>query len=176
MSSKMRHGMAIIEVVAACGVLLGLMAVVAGVFAMTQHGRLAAARHNWALTEASNCLERLSAAPWDDLTPQRAAAEALSPSAREVLGPTATMVTKIEDIAAEPASRKIDVEIHWTNDGRPAPGVRLTTWRYRLPRVPCPCMSRIRYKVTAMVPRNPQGHHRMGMESTRTLRLQTMYT
>ncbi|MCE9556152.1 MAG: hypothetical protein K8T91_22615 [Planctomycetes bacterium] len=133
MKTRPKRGMAIIEVAAACGVLLGLMAVVAGVFAMTQHGRRAAERHNWALTEASNCLERLSAAPWDDLTPQRAAAEALSPSAREVLGPTATMVTKIEDVAAEPVSRKIDVEIRWTNDGRPAPVVRLTTWRYRMP-------------------------------------------
>jgi hypothetical protein len=133
MKIRPKRGMAIIEVAAASGVLLGLMAITAGVFALTQHGRRAAERRNWALTEASNCLERLSSVPWSELSPQRAGAETLSPSAREVLGPTATMVAKIEDVAVEPASRKIDVEIRWTNDGRPAPAVRLTTWRYRMP-------------------------------------------
>ena len=132
MKTRPKLGMAVIEVAAACGLLLGLMAVAAGVFAMAQRGRRAAERHNWALTEASSCLERLSAEPWDALTPQRVGAETLSPSAREVLGPTATLVTKVKDVAAEPASRKIDVEIRWTNDGRPAPSVRLTTWRYRI--------------------------------------------
>lgn len=132
MNKKLHRGIAIIEVVAACGLLLALMALVAGIFALSYRGSRAAERHSWALTEASNCLERLSALDWSELLPQRAASESLSPTAQQMLGSTAKLTARIEDAAADPAARKIVVEVRWTNDGRPAPVVRLVTWRYRM--------------------------------------------
>jgi hypothetical protein len=124
--------MAMVELALACGVLMVLMAVVGGMFSLAQRGRRDAERHHWALTEASNCLERLSAVSWSELTPQRAEKEALSPSAQEVLGPAARLVASIEEAAGVPTGQKVAVEVRFTNDGRPAPVVRMVTWRYRV--------------------------------------------
>jgi len=124
--------MAMVEVAVACGVLMALMAVVAGVLSLSQRGRRDAERHNWALTEASNCLERLSAVPWEELTPKRAEDEVLSASAQKVLGPAAELVASVDEGQGEPAGWKVAVEVRFSNDGRPAPRVRLVTWRYRV--------------------------------------------
>jgi hypothetical protein len=82
--------------------------------------------------EVGNLMERLTALEWNELTPQRGAQTALSPSLREQI-PDAKLTVAVTDDAALKA-RRVLVELRWeVVPGRPAPPVRLVSWVYEQP-------------------------------------------
>jgi prepilin-type N-terminal cleavage/methylation domain-containing protein len=90
------------------------------------------ARHRLcALAEAENCLQRLTATPWEQLTPQHAAEHRLSETAaRQLPGGELKIDIAAED--GEPPARRIQVQVHWRNvRGHEIAPLRLTAWVYR---------------------------------------------
>src|SRR5688500_9036254 len=71
------------------------------------------ARHRLcARAEAENCLERLTATPWERLTPEHADEHRLSDAAaRQLPGGELKVDVAAED--GEPSARRIQVEIRW---------------------------------------------------------------
>jgi hypothetical protein len=88
----------------------------------------AAQRRERALWEASNLLERLSARPWEELSPEAARALALSPAALQAL-PGAELKVEVTDQDRPLPARRLQVEIRWRDrsGGFEAP-IRLATW------------------------------------------------
>lgn len=90
-----------------------------------------AARRTTALAEAGNALERLTAMPWNELTPELAAQASLSPAAAEHL-PGGELQASIESLESQPPARRIAVEVRWKDRrGRPATPVKLMAWVHR---------------------------------------------
>ena len=90
-----------------------------------------AQRRQCALAEAENCLERLTATPWEQLTKDRAAEYRLSDSAVQQL-PKGELEIDIAADAADPDVKRVTVEIHWQSTlGHSLPPLRLEAWVYR---------------------------------------------
>jgi prepilin-type N-terminal cleavage/methylation domain-containing protein len=125
-----RRGYTLLEVLVA-GLVLGV--------ALTSSARLMHALHLkhrqlqhrlQALTEAENVLERLTATPWDELTPAGVAEHRLSNTARQRL-PDGELTIEIVDEAAAPASKRVVVEVSWRDvRGEPTAPLRLAAWVY----------------------------------------------
>lgn len=127
-----RRGFGLAEM-AIAGLLLALaMGLVAQTAVWLAAERRGAARRERALQEAANLMERLAARPWDELTPDLARVQALTPATAEVLR-DGTLAVAIAGDDVEPAAKSIAIEIGWGSGGsggRVAP-VRLVAWVYR---------------------------------------------
>ena len=86
-------------------------------------------RQQFALQEATNALERLTAMPWQQLTRETAATTLLSTEAKRRL-PGAELRVSVNAADDPVPSRRIQVEIRWKNANGPSQApVRLTAWR-----------------------------------------------
>jgi hypothetical protein len=115
--------------------LLGALTIVSlQMLAALSAQRRAAEQRAVATQEAANLVERVSALPWSEVTPQRVAEMRMSPAAQETLeGATLTLSATEED--GPPAAKHVRVEIDWDGAGpRVNPPVQLHTWLYEAAR------------------------------------------
>ena len=92
------------------------------------HERRAVERRQWAVQEVANLMERVSALPWDQVTPESARALALSEAVRGKLpGPELTIEVDPKD--AERGTKRLAIRLRWRNrSGAWEAPVRLTAW------------------------------------------------
>ena len=125
-----RSGTILQEAVVAVALAAVVLAGVVQLVAITVRQRHISEQRAWAVREAANAMEQLMACPWDEVTPDRAAAIQLSESCSDVL-PQARL--KIEVASADDAeeTRKIAIDLDWQNAaGHRGQPVRLVAWRY----------------------------------------------
>jgi type II secretory pathway pseudopilin PulG len=95
---------------------------------VTLHSRTATQREQ-ALQAAANALERLTARPFDELTPS-AAAETRLPAEIACQRPGADLQVEITP-ADDGRAKRIQVRLSWTvRNGRRIAPIRLTAWKY----------------------------------------------
>lgn len=125
-----RRGFLLIEIAAAAVALAIAMATTLQVVGWAAAERRTVQRRERAVREATRALERLTARPWDALTPGSLAAEHLAPPAESAL-PGGRLDARVAEADAG-AARRITVEVRWTGrGGMPEAPVRLTAWVYR---------------------------------------------
>jgi hypothetical protein len=130
---KIKRGSMLLESAVACVLLVALAGVCLKSFSAAANQRLAVDQRQIALREAANIMEKLAAAPWEEL--ERAAGPAFAENAkknlpRELDG--GSVKVEVASLEGEPAAKRLAVEIRWLDkDDRQAQPVRLTAWRYR---------------------------------------------
>jgi prepilin-type N-terminal cleavage/methylation domain-containing protein len=126
------RGMTLIELAVAAALLGTLLTVSLKMLAASADLRRVTDQRQAAALAAGNLLERLAARPWNELTPELAAAEKLSPEAAGQL-PYAELKIEITEQTSDenlPAKR-IAVTLGWRGPGgQPVAPVKLVTWRY----------------------------------------------
>lgn len=126
----MRRGVVMLEVVVGCGLLAVLLALAVQLLSVTALQRRHTERRAIALEQAANVVERVSAVPYAEITPERLAAIELSPEVRQIL-PGGTARLFVDDEAGDVPAKRVRVEIQWTGaGGRTEAPARLTYWFY----------------------------------------------
>lgn len=129
--SARRRGFTLLEVSVAAAVLVMLMAVTVQMLGWAAGERRAAERRQWALQEATNVLERLTAQSWASLTAEAVASVELSPQARAVL-PDAELKIEVTSRPGPPSAKQLVVDVRWQRPaGQSVASVRLSSWVYR---------------------------------------------
>jgi Tfp pilus assembly protein PilV len=122
---RARPGFTVIETMLAVGVLTVALVMVAQVAAWSLTQRERAAVRQEALEQAANVLEKARSLPWDQLTPEWAAAQKLPEALSQRLDQP-VLAVRVQAIGAAPLTRKVTVEVRWKqSDTVPAPPVRL---------------------------------------------------
>lgn len=125
------RGFTLLEVAVAAAVLVLLMAVTVQMLGWAAAERRAAERRQWALQEATNVLERLTAQSWDSLTAEAVASVELSSQARAVL-PDAELKIEVTNRPGPPSAKQLVVDVRWQRPaGQSVASVRLSSWVYR---------------------------------------------
>jgi Tfp pilus assembly protein PilV len=129
---KRSRGFTVIEVTLALSLLAAGMVLTVQMFAMCARQRLASEQLLAAQWEASNVLEHLAALRYDELTAELA--NKIQPSAQlqAVLPGAKVNMTLSETPAntAEPAHKRIEVQVVWPGEENPPRSVLLTSWKY----------------------------------------------
>lgn len=126
-----RRGFSVLEVTVAGALLVAVLAICLQMLRATAAGHRARGTRQMAIIETGNVMERLSAVPWEDLTPQAARAMQLSPQARRGLT-AAELEIEITQRPDRPGAKRIAVRVRWQDPaGRVVRPVRLVAWRYR---------------------------------------------
>lgn len=125
-----RRGMSLLEISTA-GILLATMLVVCvQFFRATAAQRRGLQARRLAIQEAANVMERLSARPWQELTPEGVGEVQLSAESQQML-----TQSKLEIEVTEPdelGGKRITVVLRWLGRSeRSDRSVRLVAWRYR---------------------------------------------
>jgi len=95
------------------------------------NGRQASDRRIWALTEAQNTLERVSALPWESLDETGLAPLKLDEATAARL-PEGRLNVAVKQVEGPPPAKRVTVTLLWKNRaGADEAPVRLTTWIYR---------------------------------------------
>jgi prepilin-type N-terminal cleavage/methylation domain-containing protein len=127
----MSRGYTLLEMMTAMLVLGTATATIVPLAGWAQAQRRAAESRQIAVLEASNIIERISARPWDDVTPEAAAKEKLSPSAARALREPVLKVN-VAAVKDDPVGKRVSLEIRWKNrEGDYVSPVRLTRFLYR---------------------------------------------
>ncbi|MCE9546156.1 MAG: prepilin-type N-terminal cleavage/methylation domain-containing protein [Planctomycetia bacterium] len=127
-----RRGFTLLEVLAACMLLAVLLVVATKVTSQVVSAQRMDEQQTWALHEADIAMERLASLNWNDLTPQRVAAEQLSTSAQKVLG-GGRLITAIDAVPGDPTAKRLRVEVQWRDSAGQSHTTRpLTAWKYRV--------------------------------------------
>lgn len=126
-----RRGYTLIELTIASLLLGTAMGLIAPTLIWVTRERRASERRQEALQEVQNILERLTARPWAQVTPELAGETQLDEQVRNQL-PDAKLVVEVSVDTDDAEAKRISVELKWKNgpEQTPAP-VRLTTWMYR---------------------------------------------
>ena len=125
-----RRGITLIELGVAVVVLIAVMTVTVHVLAGSIAERREAERREWAIQEASNVMERVTALPWDEIQPGSSASLRLSRRAREALREGSLSIHVAVDPSGE--AKRVNIEVQWANRaGGPHKPVRLSAWVYR---------------------------------------------
>ena len=136
-----RRGFTLLEVSVAGVLLAVLMAAAVQMLGWVAAERRALERRQWAMQEAANVMERITARPWESLSPDpdpdpdresgSLASVELSSHARDVL-PEAELHVTVADEPEQPDAKRLVVVVRWQRrPGEPAAQVRLTSWVYR---------------------------------------------
>ena len=128
----MRRGMIMLEVIVGCGLLAVLLAVCVQLLSVEALERRNYERRAIALQEAANIIERVSAMPFEEITPQRLGDIQLSPEVEQIL-PGGAAQLFVEEEKGKVPSKRVRVEIKWGTAGRTEAPVRLTYWAYTQP-------------------------------------------
>ncbi len=125
-----RRGYLLVELIVATAMLIIGMSLAVKVLGYVALQRRAAEHRQRAVQEAANVMERLTAYPFDEITPERARAMSISPATLESL-PGAELTSDVKDSqpGAGRTARRIAVRLRWRNRaGEWEAPVRLTTW------------------------------------------------
>jgi hypothetical protein len=128
----MRRGVILLEVIVGCSLLAVFLAVCVQLLSVTALERRDIERRAIALVEAANVVERVSAMPYDDITPEKLNEIKLSPDVEQIL-PGGTARISVDEEPGDVQSKRVRVEISWTAGRRSQPPARLTYWAYRPP-------------------------------------------
>jgi Tfp pilus assembly protein PilV len=125
-----RRGSLLIELTVATAMLIIGMSLAVKVLGYAALQRRSAEQRQRALQEVANVMERITADPFDEVTPERARAMSISPSATSSL-PGAELAVEVtpSQPGAGRSARRIAVRLRWRNRaGEWEAPVRLTTW------------------------------------------------
>jgi Tfp pilus assembly protein PilV len=125
-----RRGSLLVEVTMAAVLLMIAMTLTVKVLGLVALERRASERRQRALFEVANVMERISAHPFDEVTPELARRLTLSPPARQSLPDSELAVDVAETEPGQGRSAKrIAIRLRWRGPGGEwvAP-VRLTSW------------------------------------------------
>ena len=124
--TRPRAGFTVAETVIALAVLAGAAALTAEMVtrALADRSRLEARAE--AVDAAVNVLEAARARPWDQLTPEWAAALAVPESLSR--WPDSRLTVTVEPVPDRPRAKRVTAEVRWEREGRePWPSVTLAT-------------------------------------------------
>ncbi len=123
------RGSLLIELVIAAGLLAVILSLTVKVLGQVGQQRRAAERRQRALVEVSNAMERITARPYDEITPQNASAVRLSPDAAVALPGAEMNITVHDEPVSGVSSRRVAVRLRWRDSaGQWEAPVRLVTW------------------------------------------------
>lgn len=125
-----RRAFTLVEIVV-CALMLGIaMSVTLHILTWVAAERRAIEQRACAVREVANIMERITARPWSELTPDTLKGVTLSDSTRAAL-PGAELTIDVENESPTPVSRRLAVRLRWRgasgNFERP---VRLSAWAY----------------------------------------------
>jgi len=126
-----RRGFTMVEILASVVMLATAMSLTVQLLGALAAERRAAERRLCAVQEVANLMERVSARPWEEVTPESLRAVKLSPVALRAL-PGAELAATVDDASADEGEKRIDLRLKWRDraGGWTAP-VRLSAWVYR---------------------------------------------
>jgi Tfp pilus assembly protein PilV len=128
--SRARRAFTLVEVTITVFLLAVAMTTIVQVLGWVASERRAVERRQWAIEEAGNLMERVTALPFNEITSESMRAFSLSASIREKLpGPELTL--NVGETNAAGRAKQVAIAIRWRNRGGTweAP-VRLTTWSH----------------------------------------------
>jgi hypothetical protein len=123
----MRRGVVLVEVMVGCALAALLLALCVQLLSLTAIERRDVEQRTIALEQAANLIERVSAMPYDRITPEYLAELELPPEVEAILPGPAAKWFVTEETGDVPAKR-VRVEISWR--GRPQRPAKLTYWVY----------------------------------------------
>jgi hypothetical protein len=128
--SNRRAAFTLLELSVAGVLLVAVMALSVQVLGWVAAEKRAAMRRQWALEEAANVMDRVTALPLDRLLSQPEMEVTLSSQAQEVLPEGEVRVELIRE-PREVDARRVVVQVRWQlRPGQFAAPVRLTSWIY----------------------------------------------
>jgi len=117
-----------IELCVAAAMLAAALSVVVTMLGAVARQRRAAELHGRALEEADNLLERLTAEPWEAITPERITELGFAAKIADAL-PEGELRIDMTSPGGAPATRRIDLTVGWRAAvGQSVHRLRLTTW------------------------------------------------
>lgn len=126
--SQRRRGVSILEVVIACILVSALVSVSAQLLRLVNRTQADTQRRETAVQEANSVLERITLAPWVNLTSEKLASETKPVSSL----PDGKLKVAVDQVPQEADAKRITVEIDWkTGQAMRASPVRLSAWVYR---------------------------------------------
>jgi hypothetical protein len=124
-----RRGFFLVEVTAGVLVLLAVLAMTVQLLAWSGAARRETRHRQWALNEAQNVLDLVTALPPAALTTEALAGRKLGERAERALPGGTLTVTAEPDAAGGVASRRVAVAITWRGrSGAPVSPLRLVAW------------------------------------------------
>ncbi|MFV2067192.1 MAG: hypothetical protein ACC645_09455 [Pirellulales bacterium] len=128
---RRRRAAMLLETMVAAAVLAALLAVISRAMIVTGRQQQAITRRTWAAEAVANLQERMTAQPWDAITPELAAGITLSAESRRHL-PAARLQVEVAPTEDQLRAKRITVTIDWQHGtGRAVRPVRLVTWVFR---------------------------------------------
>ncbi|HUE73290.1 MAG TPA: type II secretion system protein [Pirellulaceae bacterium] len=125
-----RRGFSLTESVLALAVVSAATVLLAQILFAAANQQRVHEQRRVALAEVANRLEQASIVPWTELSKERLEPSSLSPAAQAVL-PGAKLTATVSDESGELRSRRIRIELSWTNAaGERLPPVTLACWRF----------------------------------------------
>jgi Tfp pilus assembly protein PilV len=126
-----RAGFSLVELTIASILLGTVMLTAIPTLAWINRVSQSAERQQAALLGAGNLMERLSARPWDEMTPETMAAITLPDDLARQL-PGADLRITVEALPDNLAAKQLTIELRWeeSSTGMKSPPVRLTAWVY----------------------------------------------
>ena len=125
-----RRGSLLVEVAMAAVLLMIAMTLTVKVLGFVALERRASERRQRALFEVANLMERITAYPFDEVTPELAGRLTLSPAARQSL-PDSELAVDVAGSEPGPgrSAKRIAIKLRWRGpDGEWVAPVRLTSW------------------------------------------------
>jgi hypothetical protein len=119
-----------IESCAAAAVLGAALVVVAALLTSLARQRQGASRHAQAVIVADNLLERLTATPYEAVTPEQAEFVLRASNVAELL-PHGEAKIRLSEVAGPPAGKRIEVDVSWRAGGGPSSRHWVATWVYK---------------------------------------------
>jgi prepilin-type N-terminal cleavage/methylation domain-containing protein len=127
-----RRGFSMVEIAVASLLLAIAMTVTVQVLGWVAAERRVVDRRQCAVGEAANILERLTARPWEKLTPEAVKSLSLSEDAKRAL-PDGELTVALHESNQDRDARRIALRIRWRNrSGEWDAPVRLVAWTYRV--------------------------------------------
>jgi Tfp pilus assembly protein PilV len=128
---RKQRGLSVLEVTLALLVLTVAVTALAQLLAMAAAQRRASEERRLARQEVANQAERIALMSFDELTAEKLAALPASDDLLAAL-PAAKLQATVAEEAGPPASKRVRLEVHWTNAaGIELEPVGLTVWKHR---------------------------------------------
>lgn len=125
-----RRGFSLTETMLALAVAGAATVLMAQLLITVANQRRVQQQRQVALSEIANRLEQAATLSWDELTQERLEQTPLPPIVQGVL-PEAKLTAAVTEDSGEPRSRRILIELSWTNRaGERLPPVGLSAWRF----------------------------------------------
>jgi hypothetical protein len=127
---SIRRGSLLVEVAMAAVLLMIAMGLTVKVLGLVAVERRASERRQRALFEVGNLMERITAYPFDDVTPELGRRLALTPTSRQAL-PDAQLAVDVagSEPGAGRSAKRVAIRLRWRGpEGEWVAPVRLTSW------------------------------------------------